>query len=203
MTFSLKFLLLICAFALFVRPCSAAPSPADEIKAVIRKVERAIVANSEKDYIACFVGPKGVEDFLKVGLKYRLAINRFEDSLVKEYGPHAREKFDALKVDSGFEPQGEPRDEHWIDELEIKIEGDTASFIDPATGNIAKASKIGQEWKLSLDDVDDVPKATALYTKMVEIVEDAAREIDSGKLDLKAIKEKMGKRFWDAVKPKN
>ena len=101
-------LILISTFPLSL---SANAAPVDDIKSFLRKVHHASVSNSEKEFLACYVGPKGYQETLKSALKYVQAVYAFDASLIKRFGPDGRQQFDAIHLDENIELNVPPRDD--------------------------------------------------------------------------------------------
>ena len=186
-TTAIKVLLaMLCAMV--IPGCSDKPGPgqttgkADTPRQALENMRSTLLAgNSKKAFLGCFDAPGKQEDMLVAFYEFTAVARQFDQAMRKTYGEEA-----VKEAMGGRNQDAEMKDENWLEDFKIQVDGDTATAFKQGRSQIFRLVKNNGLWKISgksmlgMDEKEsdeNIEKTTKTFQLMAEAVTDVSDKI--------------------------
>jgi len=165
-------------------------------KEALKNMVKAMQDGDSEAFVACFDATEDQEKILGVLCELTSATMKFEEAMVKEYGE------DAVKQGGSKSNLDDFKDDKWLEDVEIKIDGDKATATRKGQKKPLNLVKKDGEWKIDAGDMadekqmKDMDKALKMFESMTKATKDATGKI--GKDGYTA--EKINKEMYEEMK---
>ena len=170
-------------------------------KGVLVKLWTAVVQKDKPALKECFTGRAEYLKILDGLFAFSAAAFDFRDALVKAYGPDAWETYTTVSVPRAFVPQIPPRDTAWLDGLEIQVDGDKASYVNPWTKRKDELVRKDGKWFVLLSESAGPAQGLRfLYVVGTKVLREGIAEAGKEKKPtLTELKAALGEKFAAAL----
>lgn len=160
---------------------------------------KAMQDGDSEAFVACFDATEDQEKFLGVMCEMVSTSIKFEEAMVKEYGEDAVNKGGSKSNLDDF------KDDKWLDDIEIKIDGDKATAIKKGEKEPLNLVKKDGGWKIVAEDMagenqmKDLDKALKMFEAMIKVTKDATDKIGKDGYTAEKINKEMGEAMMAAM----
>ena len=168
-------------------------------KEALENMAEAIRDGDSEAFVACFDATEDQEKFLGVMCELTSAMMKFEEAMVDEYGE------DAVKKGGSKSNLDDFKDDKWIEDVEIKIDGDKATATKKGQKKPLNLVKKDGGWKIDAGDmadekqVKDLDKALKMFDAMIKATKDATDKIGKDGYTAEKINKEMGEEMMKAM----
>ncbi len=168
-------------------------------KEVLENMAEAMQDGDSEAFVACFDATEDQEKLLGATCEMMSAMIKFEEAMVKEYGEDAVKKSGSKSNFSDF------KDDKWLEDLEIKIDGDKATATKKGDKEPMNLVKKDGGWKIDAKDMadekqmKDLDKALKMFEAMANVTKDATDKIGKDGYTAEKINKEMGEDMMKAM----
>ncbi len=168
---------LFTGLALLVTGCGGAPTKeADTPEQALKNMQLAIEAGDKKALMDCFEVSSKQKAVLEAFLESLIAVGKFGQAMTKAYGEEA-----AIKAMRGVDKSKEFSAGNWAEEVEIKIDGDTATASRKRESQGLRLVRREGVWKIDGKsmfgvDEDTIEKVSEMMIKAIEATTRATKQ---------------------------
>ncbi|MCD4699361.1 MAG: hypothetical protein K8R91_02165 [Phycisphaerae bacterium] len=168
-------------------------------KEAMENMVKAMRDGDSKAFVACFDATEDQEKVLGAMCEMMSAMMKFEEAMVDEYGE------DAVKKGGSTGSLGDFKDDKWLEDLEIKIDGDQATAAKKGEKEPLNLVKKDGGWKIDAGDMTDenqtkdVDKALKMFEAMAKVTKDATDKIGKDGYTAEKINQEMGADMMKAL----
>ncbi len=168
-------------------------------KEALENMAQAMRDGDSEAFVACFDATEDQEKILGVMCEMMSTMMKFEEAMVEEYGE------DAVKKDGSKNNFGDLKDDKWLEDVEIKIDGDKATATKKGEGKPMNLVKKDGGWKIAAEDMagenqtKDMDKALKMFEAMTKAMKDATGKIGKDGYTAEKINQEMGAEMMKAM----